>query len=882
MASTITLSAGVRQNLLSLQNTADLMSMTQNRLATGKKVNTALDNPSNFFTSQTLSARAGDLNALLDSIGQATKTLEAADTGITALTKLVQSAKATTQQARQSPKPVTTYAPVSQNVDIASTANLGGTEHIAVATSDGPVTATSTFSGGGIVANGNLVIKVNGVNHAVALTAGQDIDAVVTQINTVLGVGGLGLINAAKDTAGTRLVLTALAPTTSYSVDATSTAQILTDTGFTAGQAGNVTSYAPAARTIANAAATYSETLGQWASTVDLSGANTVGAGHAGNLVIRVTDKSTGTTYTMNAATLNAGDNLAAVNATLAAINDGAGHDLTDYVNITDDGTNVRITTKLPTLDVDLIAGTTSDFFGAVGNTAGHSTSLLDHVGAGKQLTFTGVNGSTSYSKTVTIGTLGTGSNQVQTLAELSTWINANLGVLGGTAQLAVTNPPAGGTSITGALTLIESAGAANTVTISGDSTFSTSLKAGGITGTYNSTPTLVDLGASHTPAYDFASGGNLTISVNGQLQTVGLASGDRLSDIINKLKANATLDASLTFADDGLGHLQITAKNTDVDFSISPNTVSDALGLTVNSTTQNNKPSTSLLDLLNSKLSGNPPSGSPSSTIANGSTLTISVNGGIAQTITFGTSTGQISTFAEFQTALSGLTGITAALSGTSLNLQVPSNTVQTSLTISGSNSGAVATALGLTLGTQSGAASPTTDNAVRTNLQADYNSIIEQIDNLVKDASYNGINLLFGDDLKLVFNENGSSALNIKGVVYDSAGLGLTAVNGSNGAGFQDNDTVDLTLGRLDTALTTLRTQAGKFGSNLTTVQTRQEFTKNLINTLQTGADALVLADTNEEGANMLALQTRQQLSTTALSLANQANQAVLRLFG
>ena len=77
-------------------------------------------------------------------------------------------------------------------------------------------------------------------------------------------------------------------------------------------------------------------------------------------------------------------------------------------------------------------------------------------------------------------------------------------------------------------------------------------------------------------------------------------------------------------------------------------------------------------------------------------------------------------------------------------------------------------------------------------------------------------------------------------------------------------------------------MRTQASAFGANLTTVQTRQDFTKDLINTLQTGADNLVLADTNEEGANLLALQTRQQLSTTALSLAAQADQAVLRLFG
>ena len=99
--SNITLSAGVRQNLLSLQSTASLMATTQNRLATGKKVNSALDNPLNYFTSASLQDRAGDLNTLLDSISQATQTLKSADQGITSLTTLVQSAKAIATQALQ-------------------------------------------------------------------------------------------------------------------------------------------------------------------------------------------------------------------------------------------------------------------------------------------------------------------------------------------------------------------------------------------------------------------------------------------------------------------------------------------------------------------------------------------------------------------------------------------------------------------------------------------------------------------------------------------------------------------------------------------------------------------------------------------------------------
>src|SRR5262245_21684660 len=101
MASGITLSAGVRQNLLALQSTAALAGTTQNRLATGKKVNSALDNPSNFFTSSSLSSRASDLSGILDAMSNGIKTLEAADNGLSSITKTVESMQATISQARQ-------------------------------------------------------------------------------------------------------------------------------------------------------------------------------------------------------------------------------------------------------------------------------------------------------------------------------------------------------------------------------------------------------------------------------------------------------------------------------------------------------------------------------------------------------------------------------------------------------------------------------------------------------------------------------------------------------------------------------------------------------------------------------------------------------------
>ena len=146
---------------------------------------------------------------------------------------------------------------------------------------------------------------------------------------------------------------------------------------------------------------------------------------------------------------------------------------------------------------------------------------------------------------------------------------------------------------------------------------------------------------------------------------------------------------------------------------------------------------------------------------------------------------------------------------------------------------------------------------------------------------AANNGINLLdknSSTDLTVTLNEKGTSSVTVAAVDFSSNGLAIN--NAANNWG----GTADITAASTDltNALTTLRSQAQSFGSNLSTVQIRQDFTKAMVNTLQTGADNLTLADSNEEGANLLALQTRQQLSTTALSLASQASQAVLRLFG
>jgi flagellin len=176
--------------------------------------------------------------------------------------------------------------------------------------------------------------------------------------------------------------------------------------------------------------------------------------------------------------------------------------------------------------------------------------------------------------------------------------------------------------------------------------------------------------------------------------------------------------------------------------------------------------------------------------------------------------------------------------------------------------------------------------ESASRKDLAAQFNETLKQIDTIAKDAGYNGVNLLNGDDLTVQFNEDNTSTLSIKGVSMSSAGdLGVSSATVADTStadnNFQTNAQIKTLQGQLDEALTTLRTQASKFGSNLAVVQTRQDFTKGMVDTLRNGADSLTLADPNEEGASLLALNTRAQLSSTALSLASQADQAVLRLF-
>jgi len=167
--------------------------------------------------------------------------------------------------------------------------------------------------------------------------------------------------------------------------------------------------------------------------------------------------------------------------------------------------------------------------------------------------------------------------------------------------------------------------------------------------------------------------------------------------------------------------------------------------------------------------------------------------------------------------------------------------------------------------------------DATDRATLAAQYDELRTQIDELAGDAGYRGTNFLASDELTVDFNEDGTSTLTITGFDATSSGLGIDAPTNSWVA---DTD-IDAAVTDLDAALDTLRTNTQTLSSDLSVVNARLDFTNELIITLTTGADNLTLADSNEEGANMLALNTRQQLGIVALSLSAQAESSILQLF-
>jgi flagellin-like hook-associated protein FlgL len=330
----------------------------------------------------------------------------------------------------------------------------------------------------------------------------------------------------------------------------------------------------------------------------------------------------------------------------------------------------------------------------------------------------------------------------------------------------------------------------------------------------------------------------------------------NRASDISNLLDGIGNGVQVLQAANTGITSLQ---KLVDTAKSIANQVLQTTVGYTTHSTVSS---AVALTGTAANLVDG--------TIIKSGDTLAIAATGGgTATSITFGAS----ESLAQLNAALAP-NNLSASLDNAN-KLVITTTNDAASSTIGAVTYGAGGT---LTFGAVGAPVADSASQAIRANLVSQYNNIVAQITTTAQDSSFNGINLLNGDNLKLTFNETGKSTLSITGVTYNATGLGLNTL--AAGTDFLDNNSANKVISALGNASTSLRTEASALGSNLSIVQIRQDFSKNLINVLQTGSSNLTLADTNEEAANSQALSTRQSIAVSALSLSNQAQQSVLQL--
>ncbi|MBR0718593.1 DUF1522 domain-containing protein [Bradyrhizobium liaoningense] len=759
--SNIVLSASVRQNLLSLQSTADLLATTQERLATGKKVNTALDNPTNFFTAQGLDNRASDISNLLDGINNGVQVLQAANTGITSLQKLIDSAKSIANQALQTTVGYSTKSNVSTTIPGATPADLRGTTSYASATASSNVLYTGAAGGTTAATSAATLGAPQGVTTGAAATAGDGSTAITAGITLIANgaATATGLVGNAQPADGDTLTVNGHTIT------------------FRAGSA-------PTTSTVTN------------------------GSGVSGNIVTDGNGNSTvylGTTATptgtvgdlATAIDIASGVKVAVISAGAATISTSAGETASDVGVTSASKVTVRSSTG-----ADLSVTGKADLLKALG--------LSSATGGG--------NASISVNRTTSSTTLG------QLVQDGST-LNVDGHII------TFKNAPVPGSA--GAPAIPTGYGKSGNVITDGNGNSTVYLQAGTVADVLN--------------AMDLATGvQTASIAANG-IATLSTVSG----------QANSTINSS--------GQLKIsTGINADLSITGTGNAL-NVFGLAGNTGT-----ATAFTAARTSGIGG----------IA-GKTLTFtSFNGGTPVNVTFGDGTnGTVKTLNQLNVALQAnhLTATIDAngvLTVTTVN-EYASSTLG-STTAGGAIGGTITGVLAFTTA-QPPIEDPVAQTA-RAGLVNQFNNILAQIDTTSQDSSFNGVNLLNGDTLKLVFNETGSSTLSINGVVFNAAGLGLSDL--VSGVDFIDNGATNKVLASLNAASSTLRSEGSALGSNLSIVQVRQDFSKNLINVLQTGSSNLTLADTNEEAANSQALSTRQSIAVSALSLANQSQQSVLQL--
>ena len=736
--SAISLTASMRSNLLSLQNIASRQDIVQNRLATGLKVSSAIDNPSSYYTASSLNNRAADLTALLDAMSQGVQTIKAASEAIDAGTKFLEQAKAVANQALETAQPV--IARVSNEAELLAAVDSGQR---------------------GLIVLDNDIVMTD--NQNIVLKEGQSLVG-ASYLNSSLPKTSLTFNFTTKESAGITMADNSLI----------AGLDIKYTTDFTPNQISN------------------------------------------GGVIM--------------------GENIQ--NITIKDVN----------INFNTDA----VTSKLFMAGIYLhnSRGTVTGDINITGSGTG-SRAISSYVGSQLTIDNARLNINSSASGIITA------YRSAQTVINNSK-VNISLDTSG---YYGIYNLDNSSLSVTGNSLLNIYSSAGSSYGINNDTTSGVNLA------------DFAKLNINHHGATGIRgiSGGYLNLSGQAQANVLTTGTGANIYTTTLTLLDNARLNIRNTGLANGIERATLNIKNNGrVNIDTSHDNAAAFVKGTVNA--ENNA-------LINITTAGNAATGIYSGTdgIATINLLSANVRLNIN---TIGTTLN----FYGTNTNINSVAGAILNINGGLYTQNTP---------------GSVSVATGNTLPAPEFDRRGDFENFTVEDITAEvtesfnadfkisqntdikpsgfeqFSQIISQYDSLIQDSVYKGVNLLSGQNLKINFNEDRSSKIDITGVKADSQNLGLTISEWASSADVENS------VSELETAVNSLRSFASQFGNYYSIVTTRQDFTENLINVLEEGSDKLTLADMNQESANMLALQTSQQLAVNSLSLASQASQSILRLF-
>ena len=719
----ISLTASMRSNLLSLQKTNSLMDLTQERLSTGKKVNSAIDNPSSFYTARSLNNRAGDLDALLDSMGQGIQTIKAATTAIETATSFLEQAKAVATQVLDGS---------GQSAVVGGGTDVGGGEDAGGAGE--PEKTLQDF-----IDDGYEVISAG--------ASANDIKQMITNGATKLVLAEDLVLDAPLEISESDIIINGNGKKISYNGGS-----LLTVSG-TGVEISNI-----------ELDVTYDGAVPwDWPA----SGALVVrGEATLSDITIRTNGDYVHGIVAHEGAqvSLDSTDNVS-TNSDLAC------KVWTEYKTLIYDG---EFNTKYFAESGGVAAQATKDYYMVSESDAnfGKGTWYLPAIGELAELFAT---------DTSQIGSSYAGTEGVD--MEYFNQINDALGKLGGDAE-----------QVSGNL--------------------------------WSSTPSFESNGWAnffeYTSWYINTNNGERNDGCDG---VVGGGGGEYERSYIFGVRAFQLLENC--FAD---------GRSASADGSNTAPKIGDIMyaDMTYSSADDYN---------------------TYKSKTAVGIIVDISEDGSSAKLMSL-KSLGNMEFGIEYSIQDSDYAFISDSWDYAK----------STTVTIGGKDSASVFS-LRRDVG---GGETPADGYDI-----SQYQKILNQYDDLINDAKYKGVNLLKNETLKIKFNETGSSFLDVVGKDISATNIGLTTTE------WATVEDISRSIDELTSAIGQLRAFSGELGNNYSIVMNRQDFTENLINILTEGSDKLTLADMNEESANMLALQTRQQLAINALSLASQASQGVLKLF-